>query len=1454
MDAGETSPIKRPRKDPVKKKAKSSAGSEDSTDGSGSRPTSSAVSDLHRDEQSVNIGDNESDDTEENRTEGDGSVMDELNGVLKEDPMDPTSINRAYDNGSDDDEDDDEEEAMYRNNWNSIRSHHRVGQRVQDVYNFRIGGAPVLEQVGRGEGNDRMSLVERRLRAIFSRQSSSFKINMSYGFILRHTETGQLRYFHSSANNHRYFDQPHLITNQDDMDRFISAVLLATPLDYAIRHRPNTKWTVVLTTNVTFYLNKLAFAIGAGGCDVPPYIKNNPAIVSLQKHRHTGRPYTDQLCFFRCLALQRGCPINHLERDTKYYLEKYLERYPTKSPFVGVTLEDLPDLETLFEVNIQVFTLVECKDKEAEDETNEEEEEEEGTDDSEEDETGEEEGDEEEKERNDDSAGESQDQESHQPREKQQNITSFIVWRTHRRYTETMNLHLQGHHFSFIKSLKLYSKTYRCFKCDRLFRLVYRLNRHEVTCDGNVRHVFPGGAYTSPSTIFDKLRKEDIEVDEELKYFPHRATYDFECYFQDPTSAPSASTTKLKVNAVHVPLSVSIASNVPGFEDVKHFITTGDSRDLVDRMVTYLEIVSVASKETLQDSYSHLFEALDEKIEDLKLRKDLDDKIKLKRERQLERLKTELDTWLTELPVLGFNSSRYDLNLIKSHLYPILVTAENLKIIKKGSAYQCLQTGTLKFLDVLNYLAPGYSYRHFLKAYGAEDAKGFFPYEWLDRLSKLDHTELPPHEAFYSTLKGTNISPEEYAYCQAVWSSKKMKTMRDFLRWYNDLDVTPFLTALQNMFDFYQSLNIDMFKEAISVPGLTLKYLFNTLDPQSFFTLFKDKDRDLFYKMRNNIVGGPSIIFHRHHESGVTRIRDGDKMCKEVLGFDANALYLWSLMQKMPTGPYIRRSHEDNFKPVHAYSHGEMAVQWLDWIASTENSNIQHMFNKHEKRVGYRQIPVDGFCRESNTVYQFHGCYFHGHQCVLNKKDYNVTKGCSMTDLRQQTAEISAYIRSEGYNLVEIYECEWMARVKTDQGVQSFIHTRQRPLRKKRSLSVDQIVRAIREDTLFGVIECDIHVPEHLLDHFAEMPPIFKNCNVGKEDIGDHMRNFADEHGLLNQPRRTLIGSMKGEKIMLITPLLKWYLEHGLQITDVYEVIEYHPSACFLEFAETVVDARRQGDVDPSKAVVAETMKLIGNSAYGKTITNKEKFRNISICSDSEAPLLINSQHFRQLNQVGEDVCEVEMSKKSIKMDLPIQIGFFVYGYAKLRMLAFYYDFIAKYIAKEDFQYCAMDTDSAYIALSGPFDSLIKPTLQDEFEKERHNWLPRTDTEEHRRFDKRQPGLFKEEWRGNGIVSLCSKTYYCFGDVDKYSCKGVNKKQQNPLTASRYLDVLKNHLYRPRHKQRIQDVERTHGDIFAGERGATVSIRQKKSFRRRCLHFVLRFVNIRSFLFILLYC
>ena len=44
--------------------------------------------------------------------------------------------------------------------------------------------------------------------------------------------------------------------------------------------------------------------------------------------------------------------------------------------------------------------------------------------------------------------------------------------------------------------------------------------------------------------------------------------------------------------------------------------------------------------------------------------------------------------------------------------------------------------------------------------------------------------------------------------------------------------------------------------------------------------------------------------FTRYHEAFKTFIRGGNKLCKKIIGYDANALYLWAISQFMPTGKH----------------------------------------------------------------------------------------------------------------------------------------------------------------------------------------------------------------------------------------------------------------------------------------------------------------------------------------------------------------------------------------------------------------------------------------------------------------------------------------------------------------------------------------------------------------------
>ena len=166
----------------------------------------------------------------------------------------------------------------------------------------------------------------------------------------------------------------------------------------------------------------------------------------------------------------------------------------------------------------------------------------------------------------------------------------------------------------------------------------------------------------------------------------------------------------------------------------------------------------------------------------------------------LTKLEEKLNAYIQELPVLGFNSGKYDLNAVKEFLFPYLIEHHPIKFtVKRNSNHMCFKTNFLKLLDISNYVAPGFSCDQFLKAYECEQTKGSFPFEWVDGLDKLEETSLPSHEAFYSSLKNQNITEQGYQYCQQVWEDKEMSTFKDFLVWYNNLDVVPFIEAVEKM-------------------------------------------------------------------------------------------------------------------------------------------------------------------------------------------------------------------------------------------------------------------------------------------------------------------------------------------------------------------------------------------------------------------------------------------------------------------------------------------------------------------------------------------------------------------------------------------------------------------------------------------------------------------------------
>lgn len=99
--------------------------------------------------------------------------------------------------------------------------------------------------------------------------------------------------------------------------------------------------------------------------------------------------------------------------------------------------------------------------------------------------------------------------------------------------------------------------------------------------------------------------------------------------------------------------------------------------------------------------------------------------------------------------------------------------------------------------------------------------------------------------------------------------------------------------------------------------------------------------------------------------------------------------------------------------------------------------------------------------------------------------------------------------------------------------------------------------------------------------------------------------------------------------------------------------------------------------------------------------------------------------------------------------------------------------------------------------MTGDFEQLVKPSMRETWEKEKHRWFMRTDTNEYKAFNKRKPGLFKPEFIGKRIVALSSKMYFVkgFDEKDKLSCKGFQKKHNlDNINYDRYKEIVQGKL------------------------------------------------------------
>ncbi|GMF36794.1 unnamed protein product [Phytophthora fragariaefolia] len=752
-----------------------------------------------------------------------------------------------------------------------------------------------------------------KLENVLSTQTSAFKINIALGYeLVSKTDPDDTRYFYPNLADTHVFNNPIAINSKANIQKKVISEIRSMELADKLNH-PSSGYKLKVTTAFKIFIYHRDHALGDSEAVIPKIFRENKHVINF--------PKTNNKCGFHCIAWHT---FQSPKRDPRRIQAQVKEAFKRYCSFKGVKyslsllrvfkpidLLQLDEVEDCFQLGINVYKM---------------------------------------------------------------DVVSG-------------------------------NATYQCPKGEMVFVSAETVKNHKKNqCELVNIESFPAEPTIykpAQNTIRSLLTKYSFKDADQ--YIDHFIVYDFEAILK-PTATQHGENTVFTNE--HIPLSVSVADSLT--EEVRCFVNDEPKMLLVD-MFKYIGDVSVKVQQFNVNKYRSLLQKIINahgltgmEIPGVNLGKkynmtDVINWIKEgksgsffdfhsslgfgKQRSDYGKLKQQLD----QGPVFGFNSGRYDINLIKKDLFAVIGT-DNIKSGIKNPSYMCIATLNMRMLDISNYVPAGTSYDKYLTTYlggcKCDDkircvgglGKGLFPYEYITSFNVLNQTTLPPKSAFDSKLRGTSITDDNHERVKFVWTSIWICLLmacrylvfrrRSCITCFNNLqysDKKP-ASAFQfptNRLGGYKSQDTKAKRQF----GMTLLHLNTLLQNQKYLcglcycqltadivladrinnklghidgniliscvkcnTARKDmslggfrymkllefnsnrlvysidqEEKDIYAKMKANIAGGPSIIFNRYAKRNETTIRGG-KVCKKIIGYDANALYLWAIGNEMPCG------------------------------------------------------------------------------------------------------------------------------------------------------------------------------------------------------------------------------------------------------------------------------------------------------------------------------------------------------------------------------------------------------------------------------------------------------------------------------------------------------------------------------------------------------------------------
>lgn len=379
------------------------------------------------------------------------------------------------------------------------------------------------------------------IRQNHQKQRDQYRFDIQFGLTLRNNQDDETRQYHPSYNTSFYNDSGIPIINNS-----IEKLLTDTNFDFILDRtkRENSQWVVENVGDYVILITPLVELLIGSDIKLPEHLKNSKSIIGFG-----GVP--NNMCFWYCLAYHLN-PSIRKDRLTRQASAFFYQCYKAKplSEYQGVNILDIPKLETVFQVNINVYSINETV----------------------------------------------IDLERHSSSNYQQSLSLNV-------YAEPQ---IQRNHFSYIENIHTFTKSFRCANCDVFVSEFKKLKRHYLTCNTVApKIIFEEGEYSPKQNVFEEMDIYKIFVPHDMRYYPYFILYDFETWLK-PNGEQKQG--KLKYRGTHELLSISLMGSD---ETEPIFIPVELSTEAaLEQMLYKMEEIRRRYLKHLYETYSPYFKQL----------------------------------------------------------------------------------------------------------------------------------------------------------------------------------------------------------------------------------------------------------------------------------------------------------------------------------------------------------------------------------------------------------------------------------------------------------------------------------------------------------------------------------------------------------------------------------------------------------------------------------------------------------------------------------------------------------------------------------------------------------------------------------------------------------------------------------------------------------------------------